>query len=315
MKRSVLLATALVVLSAPSAFAQNKGRGIEVGVGLGRVNAQVGEIDATAELDMSGITDTIDYATDQLNTGNQTSVLNLTSGALGELSGTAASIGNSFSLDAAARVTSDLDQMNLGHAVSVANASVSAVGTAAVTAASIGNSASVTATDAVVDADIAQANLGSMTATVNGSVGNVSEATLTAASIGNSLSVEIPGSSNMTGNQFNSGTMVAELNGSLGGFSEIAATAASIGNSASLTSLNTGLTGYRRQSEPVECCRPTVRAQCGDQPWRRCRSHCGCHRQLRQHQRQLSRRRAPDLPPPFGSGAFQSSLPNKEILR
>ena len=185
----------------------------------------------------------VDYATRQVNSGNQTATLNLVSGAMGEITGTAAAIGNSYSIDSVADAVSSVNQANSGAGYANANVDIQNSGIATATTAAIGNTASVTSDVSTIATRSSQSNSGYMTTQMNASINDITEATATAASIGNSLSVEIPGSGSMSAQQYNSGTMVAELNGRLSGFADGTATAAAIGNSASLTSLNSDVVG------------------------------------------------------------------------
>lgn len=251
MKRSVLLATAAVVLFAPAAFGQSNNGRSEVNLGIGQIvrgAAQAGRNDRVNDaVDLTEtqetVSRTVDYANTQSNFADQTAILEMVSDEVGEISGTAAAIGNSYSLDAAANVVADINQGNDGNVTAIASAAVSRIDTAGITSASIGNTASIASEVATISTTTAQTNNGDMTAVLTGVALNVNEVSMTAASIGNSLSVEIPGGGDFSGIQNNNGAMVSELNGSLTGFADAAATAASIGNSYSLTSLNSGVAG------------------------------------------------------------------------
>lgn len=186
---------------------------------------------------------TVDYVNGQTNSANQAALLNVVAAATTNIASTAASIGNSYAMTAAANVAADLSQGNEGNGTSTLTSALAGVTDATETAAAIGNSASVVSPASLMDLSIDQNNLGDQTAfsvTVQTSVIN---ATSTAAGLGNSLSVEMPGGSVITAAQRNSGTIIADLTGTIASAADYSATAAAIGNSYSLTSLNSGLAG------------------------------------------------------------------------
>jgi hypothetical protein len=186
---------------------------------------------------------TVDYVNGQTNSANQAAILNVVAATTTNIASTAASIGNSYALTAAANVAADLSQGNEGNGTSTLTSALAGVTNATETAAAIGNSASITSPASLMDLSIDQNNLGDQTAfsiTVQTSVIN---ATSTAAGLGNSLSVEMPGGSVITAAQRNSGTIIADLTGTIASAADYSATAAAIGNSYSLTSLNSGLAG------------------------------------------------------------------------
>lgn len=186
---------------------------------------------------------TVDYVNGQTNSANQAAILNVVAATTTNISSTAASIGNSYALTAAANVAADLTQGNEGNGTSTLTSALAGVSDATETAAAIGNSASFSSPASLMDLSIDQNNLGDQTAFSITVQSSVTDATSTAAGLGNSLSVEMPGGSVITAAQRNSGTIIADLTGTIASATDYSATAAAIGNSYSLASLNSGLAG------------------------------------------------------------------------
>ena len=161
MKRSALFFASALIL-AGEAFADrgnHNGRGpVDVDLGLDNVidatvdiggdsvvNADLDVLDNSGAGDVSDVAaSAVDYATRQVNSGNQSATLNLLSGAMGDIAGTAAAIGNSYSIESVADAVSSVNQANSGAAYANANVSINNSGIATATTAAIGNTASVT---------------------------------------------------------------------------------------------------------------------------------------------------------------------------
>ena len=144
MKRSALFFASALILcgQAVADRGNNNGRGpVDVDLGIGDVvDASVdigGDSLVDADLDVLGdsalgdvsdaAANAVDYATRQVNSGNQSATLNLLSGAMGEVTGTAATIGNSYSIDSVADAVSSVNQGNSGAAYANANVNLSLI--------------------------------------------------------------------------------------------------------------------------------------------------------------------------------------------
>ena len=175
----------------------------------------------------------------------------------GDVSATAAAIGNSATDNFGQISNVNNSQTNTGAITSLVNENVNYVtGSLTETSASIGNSLTVTGPNGVGNfsnvtsggSNPGQVNTGSLTANVNSNVhdvtGSVSE---TAAAIGNSASVSSEDMGSFSNGQSNSGNLTStvnsyiyNVNSNLQGDQTVALTAAAIGNSLSFTGTNGG---------------------------------------------------------------------------
>lgn len=161
------------------------------------------------------------------------------SGSSGDVSGTAAAIGNSLSSTSEGVMGSAIHQSNAGEMVSstLNLIETSTSGNVAMTGAAIGNSASFDnkGTSSMAGA---QDNQATVTTALDGTVGAAGESvTLTAAAMANSLSGTSTGHTETATLQTNDGSLVqADLTGSLTDISgDLGLTGAAIGNSMTLT--------------------------------------------------------------------------------
>jgi hypothetical protein len=164
----------------------------------------------------------------------QTHITNVT----GDVSATAAAIGNSLSVDVVGDSAIGNTQQNWGYVGSSLNATVAHANDVSLTSAAIANSASIK----VMDSDSLVLNNLQMqawdpSASLSAHVSNIAgDATLTAAAISNSLSVETDASLIRIGTtQSNHGPNIANVNATITKVSgDVAVTGAAIANSVSI---------------------------------------------------------------------------------
>lgn len=104
----------------------------------------------------------VDYVNGQINDANQSATTNVNAATTATLTATAAAIGNSYSMNAAARAVADVTQGNTGTGTSTLNSALASVNTATQTAASIGNSASFTSPASVLDLSVSICELNAL---------------------------------------------------------------------------------------------------------------------------------------------------------
>lgn len=164
----------------------------------------------------------------------QTHITNVT----GDVSATAAAIGNSLSVDVVGDTTIGNTQQNWGYVGSSLNATVAHANDVSLTSAAIANSASIK----VMDSDSLvlnnlQTQAWDPSASLAAHVSNITgDATLTAAAISNSLSVETDASLIRIGTtQRNQGPNIANVNATVTRVAgDVAVTGAAIANSVSI---------------------------------------------------------------------------------